>query len=232
MSTKRLSRHCLTRIHWKINPKNVTLFTKQGKLHAPTTMIKALFFDGDGLAIKQTRYFSDVYAEENNLPPDRVNPFFRGPFRLCQRGQANLKVELIPYLEAWGWKGTVDEFLNKWFVTSTEADERVMAIVQALRTKGYKCYMVSNQEKFRGEYISKTLQFEKHFDGVFYSYNLGYQKSDKGFFHTILRELKLLPEEVMLWDDNDSNFQTAKELGIVAKRYTTFEEFEKEIKAL
>lgn len=194
--------------------------------------IKAVFVDGDGMTIRECRYFSEEYSEEHGVPLEKITPFFTGPFRMCQRGQADLKKELVPYLATWGWKGSVDEFLAYWFTTRTIAEPEILAVIDRLREKGYKCYLSSNNEKYRGEYLKHNLDFGTRFDGFYYSWERGYQKSDKGFFHTILRELGLRSEEVIVWDDEAKNVETAKELGIDARLYRNIEEFKKSMDEL
>lgn len=192
-------------------------------------MIKAIFIDGDGMALRECELFSESFSREHSVPLEKITPFFTGPFRQCQRGQADLKKELEPFLLLWGWKDGVDAFLQYWFAKSAVADEQVIAEVKKLREKGYTCYLATNQEKYRGDYIKKTIRFEDHFDGFFFSYDLGYQKSDKGFFHTIMRKLGLEPDEIVYFDDEDKNVEVAKELGILAKKYTTPVAFAEEV---
>src|SRR3989338_9532004 len=85
-------------------------------------MIKAILLDGDGVTLKQHRYFSDIYAEENNLSKEIISPFFKGELVLCQKGQADLKEKLEPYLLKWGTNDSTDQFLHKWFTEETEPD--------------------------------------------------------------------------------------------------------------
>ncbi len=193
-------------------------------------MIKALLIDGDGATIKKTKYFSDVYAEEYNIPEAKLRPFFKDKFRMCQRGKADLKEEVTPYLKGWGWKGTVDEFLDYWFHTQTIPNQPVLDLLKDIRGRGVKCYLVTDQEKYRANYISNNLKFKEYFDELYYSCDLGYSKSQKEFFEVIIKKLNLKPEEIIYWDDED--IEMAKEVGINASVYTSFQNFQEEVNLL
>src|SRR6185436_4097201 len=193
-------------------------------------MIKALLIDGDGATLKKTKYFSDVYAEEYNIPEEKLRPFFKDKFRLCQKGKADLKEELTPHLKSWGWKGSVDEFLDYWFHTQTIPNQQVLDVLKEIRDKGVKCYLVTDQEKYRAKYISEELHFKDFFDDCFYSCDLGFGKSQKEFFEIIIKRLSLKPQEIIYWDDED--IEMAKEVGINASVYTSFENFKEEANLL
>jgi HAD superfamily hydrolase (TIGR01509 family) len=175
--------------------------------------IKAILLDADGLVFKKERYFSEIFAEEYGVSKDLILPFFKNNFRQCQQGNADLKEELKPFLQQWNWEGTVESFLEYWF-SFCVADEEVLKTVRSLREKGYKCYLVTDQEKYRGEYIKKNLKLENELDGFFYSFELESSKSEKEFYEKILKELKLSSEEVIFFDDEQENVEIANELGI------------------
>jgi putative hydrolase of the HAD superfamily len=178
--------------------------------------IKAILLDADGVLLKKQRYFSEVYSEQYGVPIESVALFFRTKFGDCQRGTADTKEELMPFLDEWQWKGSVEEFLDYWFTSGTEIDEAVLGIVDGLRKRGLKCYLTTDQERYRGEYIRTKIGLEKHLDGFFFSCDVGYPKSEKEFFHAILKELKLTPSEVLFFDDEQENIDTAKALGIAS----------------
>ena len=68
---------------------------------------KAIFFDADGVLIKSKRRFTDSLREEFGMEPERAQPFFKGVFKECVLGRADLKTELAMVMGDWGWKGSV-----------------------------------------------------------------------------------------------------------------------------
>jgi putative hydrolase of the HAD superfamily len=177
--------------------------------------IKAVLLDADGLLFKKQRYFSEIFYEEYGVPVESVTPFFKTPFRECQKGNADLKEELIPYLSQWNWDGNVESFLAYWF-SFCVVDDGVLNIVRELRKQELKCYLVTDQEKYRAEYIKKNLELGKDLDGFFYSFEIKSSKSEANFYGTVLETLHLSPEEVIFFDDEEENIEIAKSLGIMS----------------
>ena len=186
--------------------------------------IKAVLLDADGLMFKQQGYFSAIYSEEYGVPAESIIPFFKTQFRECQKGSADLKEELVPFLKLWNWDGDVESFLAYWF-SYCIVDDDVLSIIRELRVKGLKCYLVTGQEKYRAEYVRKNLGLDKELDGFFYSFEMKSSKSDVGFYRTILETLHLAPEEVIFFDDEQENIEIAKSLGIKSVFVDGEEEF-------
>lgn len=187
-------------------------------------MTKAILFDADGVVLKRPGYFSEKFSKEYGVPLEIIVPFFKNEFRVCQLGQTDLKEILPPFLEAWGWKKSVEEFLNYWFSFDVQPDEKVLGVIKDLRDSGTKCYLASDQEKYRAEYLLETAKFNQVFDGCYFSYELGVSKSDKTFFEKVLQDLGCIPSELIYFDDDQKNVDVAKALGIDARLYHSFEQ--------
>ncbi|KKR07315.1 MAG: hypothetical protein A3B13_02110 [Candidatus Liptonbacteria bacterium RIFCSPLOWO2_01_FULL_45_15] len=223
-------------------------------------MTKAILFDADGVVLKKYKeYFvSQYFAREYKAPSDEINAFFAKDFRTCQRGKLDLKEELAKYLSRWNWPNGVDAFLEYWFTTDATIDAEVMNEVEKIRGNGFKCYLASDQEKYRAEYIVKLLNYknyetdppsprlrdgsplfesspqvardraeENKFDRFFFSYELGYMKSEPEYFAGILKITGLQPEEFIYFDDDQKNIDVANSLGINAHFYTSIDDLKK-----
>ncbi|MFH2021790.1 MAG: hypothetical protein ABIJ33_00705, partial [Patescibacteria group bacterium] len=66
-------------------------------------MTKAIIFDTDGMVVI-TNMFSVKFCEEYQVSYEVVLPFFKNEFQPCLIGEADLKEQIKPYLEKWGWK--------------------------------------------------------------------------------------------------------------------------------
>ncbi len=187
--------------------------------------MKALLLDADGVVLKRHRYFSERFAEEYNVPQDLIVPFFKDEFRKCQTGKADLKEALVPYLEKWGWQGSVEDFMQYWFDSDTEIDAEVFSLVKGFRAKGIPCYLVTDQEQYRAEFIRKKL--DGMLDGFFFSSELGASKDTPEFFVSLLKTLNVAPGEVTYLDDDQKNVDVALTLGIDAYFYNGIEDLER-----
>lgn len=183
-------------------------------------MIKAALFDVDGLMIVGRKHlFSERLSNEYNIPMESIQEFFDGDFRKCSFGQADLKEVIVPYLEKWEWKEGVDALLKLWFESEQTLDPVALGLVESIREKGIKCYIATRQEKYRLDYITNRLGLGEHFDGVFATCNIGFDKWQKEFFDHVCSKLELKPEDILFFDDSEKNINYAKKLGIDARFY-------------
>ncbi len=192
-------------------------------------MIKAILFDADGVVLKKYKeYFvSQFFAREYKAPADEINAFFENDFRACQRGKLDLKEQLTKHLPGWNWPNGVDAFLEYWFTSDAAIDPEVMKEVEKLREKGFKCYLASDQEKYRANYLMERLDLKNKFDGYFFSYQLGYMKSQPEYFAEIFKITGLKPEELLYFDDDQKNVDVATSMGINAYFYANMDDLKK-----
>ncbi len=193
--------------------------------------IKAVIFDADGMTIKRSEYFSARLARVYNIPADKILPFFKGEFQDCLVGKADLKEKIAPYLSDWNWKGTVEDLLDYWFRSEADIDQQMIEEIIALRKKGIRCYLATNQEKYRLAYLRNNLGFEQIFNGIYSSSEMGCKKPEKDFYEFIFSNLnkqaEIKPEEIMFWDNEEENIAPVKSLGWQGYVYKSFEEFQK-----
>ena len=193
-------------------------------------MIKILIFDADGVLING-EMFSKKLAKEYDISPETILPFFNGPFTECLVGKADLKEVLIPYLKEWNWKEGVDSFLEYWFSSEHSIDQELLDYIQEYRKNGIKCLIATNQEKYRAKYMFNKMGFADSFDRLYASAHLGHKKSNLNFYRKLVKDLgDVKKEEILFWDDDIKNIETAREFGIKAELYTTFVDFKEKMK--
>lgn len=95
--------------------------------------------------------------------------WYTGVFRECAIGKTYLKEELGKVIDEWGWKGSVDELLRYWLSKGTEIEEEVLKYIKAVKAQGVRCYLATDQEKYRGEYLQRTFGNGNPFEQVFFS---------------------------------------------------------------
>jgi putative hydrolase of the HAD superfamily len=181
----------------------------------------AVVLDVDGLVIVSPR-FSERLQRDFGISWDTMKPFFSGPFALCKLGRADLKEELARVVGAWGWQGTVDELVRYWFAEDRPNAE-VLALVGELRGRGVRCYLGTNQEKYRAAHLWNELRLSAVFGGAFVSADLGASKDDPGFFRTAYARLEddfasvgrgpVVPGSVLFVDHEQKNLDAAAAAG-------------------
>lgn len=192
--------------------------------------IKAIIFDADGMVINSPEMFGTWYQKNKNLSSETMLAFFKGVFQDCLIGKADLKKSITPFLKDWKWEESVDEFLNAWFKFEDRINKDVAELIKKLRSEGVKCYLATNQEKYRTDYIRNEMGFSKLFDKIYSSAEVGYKKPEKEFFEFILRDLNIDPGSVMFWDDDEKNVLTAREEGLDSYIFKNINDFKEKIK--
>ena len=189
---------------------------------------EAVILDADGVVIFPWR-FAHHLERAHGITPEMTRPFFRGVFEECLVGKADVREVLPPFLDQWGWKGSVDDFMTSWLETEDAVDDRVIEVVRRLRRCGVTCCLATSQERNRAEYMKTAMGFLAEFDKLFFSCEMGCQKPDHRYFEAIERDLGLVGESILFWDDSAVNVESARERGWNAEMYTGFEVFEKRL---
>lgn len=188
-----------------------------------------MIFDADGVMIKSETMFSKIYEKEYGIADGTMLPFFEGVFSDCLVGKADLKKELLPYLKKWKWKKSVEDFINFWHTSEHFINHELVEYVQNLRKRGIKCYLATNQEKYRTEYMINEMGFAGVFDDIFSSAYIGYKKPNHNFFQYVMEKINVRKNEVVFWDDTQGHVDSAKIFGISAEFYMDIDDFKKKM---
>lgn len=126
----------------------------------------------------------------------------------------------------------MESFLLQWFQYEHKVDQRVVGAIKELQKNAVSCYVATNQEKYRTQYMKKEMGFEQIFDGIFSSAHMGSKKPQTEFYEYILQKLGVEKDKILYIDDTASHVKGAKETGIDAYLYIEFEPFYEYIKPL
>jgi len=185
--------------------------------------MKVVIFDNDGVVMKPIENFLDKLVKERDLDKSLVDKFFLERFfPLCMTGKADLKKELERELPLWGIEDSVEEILNQWFRFESKLNEEVIFIIRRLRDSGIKCFLATNNEKYRTNYLKKNLHYDDLFDGVFSSADLDCKKPDKLFYTKVFREIEKIGislDKVYYVDDDLENVIAGTKFGFNSYNY-------------
>jgi putative hydrolase of the HAD superfamily len=141
--------------------------------------------------------------------------FFRGPFRDCVLGQADLRDAVVPFLEDWNWPGSVDDFLAA--MLEAEPNDDAVDLASKLRENGKRCYVASTQEAHRAAFLEQT--FGSTFDALFFSCRVGRTKGDPRFYEDVTPQIGAEPNEILFLDDAEGIVDAARNAGWNAEVY-------------
>lgn len=197
-------------------------------------MIKTILFDVDGVIIKlREKYFSEKLVQDLGMDLDEaaIAKFFKNEFLLCEVGKADLKQELEKQIPFWRYPGTVEELTDFWFSGEAELVPAVVTSIESIRNKGVKCYLSTNNEKYRVEYLWDIVGIKNFMDGYYSSAVIGFMKPQQEFWAEIHNRLGN-PEKntVLVWDNQKTMSDSAKNFGFNGEFYSDFESYQSTMK--
>lgn len=150
---------------------------------------KILILDIDGVVIIGGERFSSRFSRQFNVPYGEVLKFFKNEFRKCIIGTADLKKVIRPYLKKWGWKKSLKSLLKYWFEGESAVNWEIISYVKRLRDRGIKCYIATNQERYRSEFIKNIMKLNTMFDDMFFSWEMGVKKTETKYYKEMMKKL-------------------------------------------
>jgi putative hydrolase of the HAD superfamily len=118
------------------------------------------------------------------------------------------------------WAASESSIDRAWNELLLEVPPRTIAKLHQLRAKGYKLALLSNTNPIHIDEVRRRLgphgyaAFERCFERVFYSFEMGLRKPDPAIYAAVDRELGIAsPAEVLFVDDNAANSASAAKHG-------------------
>lgn len=91
----------------------------------------------------------------------------------------------------------------------------VIELLETLKSKGKKIYLLSNAQRIFTLYEMKTLGIEKYFDDIFFSSDYGICKPDSNFYKSLIKKHNLdIKESIMIGNDPNSDIAGAISVGM------------------
>lgn len=187
-------------------------------------MIKVILFDIDGVLIRPERRFSQTLSpQEFHEPVAILSEYYGGPANHgCDQGRSDPLLAIQPFLKRMGWKQGSAAFLEQQYGYEIDfVDHQLLANVDAIRRSGTPCYLASNQNRLRKQFLIDQAGLMLHFDGAFISCDLGQLKPQRVFWQTAFTTLRSAgsvsqPAEVLFLDDLEENVAAADDFGFQA----------------
>jgi putative hydrolase of the HAD superfamily len=178
--------------------------------------VLAVLFDADGvLQVPRPGWLSDFVRLGG---PNFVVDAFAAE-RECLAGGGDLRPLLQTVLDQGGTGTTVDEILTIWH--DIVIDDEAIALVDRVRRAGLVTALATNQQSYRGTHMREVLDFDRHFDRTFYSYEVGYAKPSVDYFSHIVEALAVPAAQVAFVDDAPANVVGARAAGLRAALHRT-----------
>ncbi len=181
-------------------------------------MIKAIVFDlgrvlihfDHNLAAKKILKYTDKTQEEI------YNFFFDSPLTaLFEEGRISGADFFKEVKRALGLRLSYKEFLPIWndIFVFTSQNRRVYALAKKLKKK-YKVYLLSNINILHFDYLKNKFPVFDAFHNLFLSYRMKTKKPDPALYRSVIRALRVKPEEIFYTDDRQDLIEASRKLKI------------------
>jgi HAD superfamily hydrolase (TIGR01509 family) len=184
--------------------------------------IEAILFDADGVVQRQAVPWREALGKVLGTTDGTVDDFLSDVFAVehpLLTSQSEFAAALGQVLARWRCVGSLDDALRVW--TMIKVNEEVVEAIQRVRHAGVPCCLATNQQSYRAQYMSETLEYRRLFDREFYSCNMGVAKPNPDFFRAILEDLSLPAGNVLFLDDHEANVSSARQVGLHACVFAT-----------
>jgi len=180
--------------------------------------MKVIIFDADGVLTLPNEFFGDHYARKNNLDINKFIWYFNKNWPDVVTGKKDTKESINENRSVWSTEEPAEKILEQWFVFEDKKDEDLIDTIKKMRHLGHRCYLATDQEKYRAQYMREVM-FKGLFDDYFVSSDLGVTKKEPMFFKKVIEKLGVDPADIIFFDDSQSKVDSAKSVGIDARLY-------------
>lgn len=197
-------------------------------------MIKALLFDfGDTVFVPDWKGMNEAMKEKTGLSifmSPALKQFYGEEVLVGKASMRDIFEKMIVEADVAKSPQEVVAIYTTCYKKHTLIDQNMLDLIQKIQG-GVAVYGFSNTNEIHAK-VNEERGLFTIFKKVFLSYKLGVRKPDKRAFEAVLREINFQPEEVIFIDDREENVKSARELGIHALQYRSYEQLVENLKKL
>lgn len=172
-------------------------------------VIKNIIFDLGGVILKEgPAYF--VHGK-----PHLSNALKSEAWKNWLRGYIS-KNDVINELSHSFKKEDIEWIINKTLEPKRPFIEKTLSIIQQLKEKGYKLFILSNFSAEAYEIFVAQNTFFNYFDAKMFSFQVGAIKPEPEIYKKLLEKHGLIADECLFIDDMEKNVRAAQQIGIHA----------------
>ena len=188
-------------------------------------MTRCLMLDVDGVVVngrpEDGRSWASDIERDLGVSPERLQTVFFAPhWAEIVTGRKPLRETLEVCMPALSRSLNAQDFIDYWFERDSAVDAAVLADCDALRARGLRIFLATNQEPLRAAYLMERLDLGARVDGMISSADLGAAKPQRAFFEAALQRSGSAPQQTILVDDTVANVEAAIEAGWSARHWT------------
>jgi putative hydrolase of the HAD superfamily len=196
-----------------------------------------LALDVDGVLLDPNRggrgSWQTVLEERFGVSPSELRvAFFDRYWPRILVGELAIEPQLTAALAQLGRSLNAEDVLSCWFEADSHINDDVLVAATRWASVGARIILATNQEHRRAAYLAGFFRGKLPLDGIAYSSDLGYVKSDVRFFQQATDRFLLTRDQgVILVDDVQENVEVARRSGWGAVHFTEGGDWTREVDA-
>jgi putative hydrolase of the HAD superfamily len=183
--------------------------------------IEVLLIDADGVIQYAPEDWSDAFTRclgrDDPVLARRFTADIYAAETACLSRVGGFSDALHEVLSAWNCMAQKPLVLQA--MLSIRKHDEVLELIAAVRASGTRCYVASNQQTQRAEFMSTSLGYASMFDGELYSCNLGAAKPSERYFELALKAVGAHARSTLFIDDRPENVSGARRAGLASFVY-------------
>ncbi|MGI3785319.1 MAG: HAD family hydrolase [Janthinobacterium lividum] len=185
-----------------------------------SAQIRAVLFDCDGVLQRPANDWAGEIGRMTGLEGAALAAFLDDVSTAEQpvlNGSEPFAVPLARVVQTWGLTARAEDLLDVWQHLAVDAG--MLDGVGELRAQGIRCAIATNQHRERAVYMRRELDYERLFEPMLISGEIGVAKPDPAYFRHAVDRLGLPAGQVLFVDDVQANVDSARTVGLAAELF-------------
>lgn len=175
-------------------------------------MIKNIVFDLGNVILKGSPNIVLEQIKIDKKQYESIKNDFFNDWKSLDLGESTLREQLEKCKFDFEIDSEIEEKLLHYY-KYRPFNVEILELIKELKNKGYKIYILSNNNKEAEKYLLEIPDF-KAFDGWIFSCDYQIMKPDSRIYNILFETYNLKPEECFFIDDSRKNIETGNKLGM------------------
>ena len=187
--------------------------------------IKVILFDIGGVLVELAGAKRLIELMGGNITHEELSKrWFHSEYvRLYESGQCSTDIFAEGVVRELDMDISPDDFISEFPLYVKDFFPGVTELLRELAPK-YTLACLSNTSIAQWTSLRERILINQYFRHSFLSYEIGLLKPELGIYTYTIEKLSCRPDEIIFFDDNDANVQTALKSGMAAYRVAGFED--------
>ena len=164
-------------------------------------------------------WIDNFQLDLGHSPDTFIEHVFNDSFEQVLRGEKDIMDQLREWASHVQMSGSLSEIYHYWLAKDEQLDNRILAMMADIKTRGVGNAIGTNNDPKRTRYIEREMGMAAQIDHMFAAGRMGILKPDQAFFRHIATELEVEPGRLILIDDLAENVESAMAAGWQAHQF-------------